>query len=191
MSRRRRKKIPEGIFKADIESLSHEGRGIAHIEGKTVFIDAALPGEQVEFKYVSSRAKFDEGVTENVITASQQRKEPGCEYFGYCGGCSLQHMQAEAQLQHKQSVLLEQFTHLGNVQPESVLPPLNGPDFGYRHKARLAVKHVIKKEKVLVGFREKRSPYVADIDHCQVLHPAIGKKFSALQQLIEACLSII
>jgi 23S rRNA (uracil1939-C5)-methyltransferase len=185
MSRRRRNKIPEGLFKADIESLSHEGRGVAHIDGKTVFIDGALPGEQVEFKYVSKRSKFDQGVTENVITANKQRIEPGCEYFGYCGGCSLQHMQADAQLEHKQSVLLEQFTHLGHVQTESVLPPLKGPAFGYRHKARLAVKYVIKKEKVLVGFREKRSTFVANIEHCEVLHPAIGKKLSALQQLIE------
>ena len=185
MSRRRRNKIPEGLFRADIESLSHEGRGVAHIEGKTVFIDGALPGEQIEFKYVSKRSKFDEGVTENVITANKQRIEPGCEYFGYCGGCSLQHMQADAQLEHKLSVLLEQFTHLGNVQPGSVLSPLKGPEFGYRHKARLAVKYVLKKEKVLVGFREKRSPFVANIEHCEVLHPAIGKKLAVLQQLIE------
>ncbi len=184
MSRRRRK-LPQGLVSAHIESLSHEGRGVAHIDGKVVFIDGALPGEQVEFKYVSERSKFDEGVAENVITANEQRIEPGCEYFGYCGGCSLQHMQAEAQLEHKQSVLLEQFTHLGDVQPESVLPPLKGLEFGYRHKARLAVKYVIKKEKVLVGFREKRSPFVANIDHCEVLHPAIGKKLSVLQQLIK------
>ena len=190
MSKRRRKKIPQGLFKADIESLSHEGRGIAHIEGKTVFIENALPGEQVEFKYVSKRAKFDEGVAENIITADAQRIEPECQYFGYCGGCSLQHMKPEAQLAHKQSVLLEQFTHLGNVEPETVLPPLEGPSFGYRHKARLAAKHVIKKEKVLVGFREKRSPYVADITECKVLHPNVGLKFEALQKLIEG-LSIL
>lgn len=186
MSKRRRNKIPEGLFKADIESLSHEGRGVAHIEGKTVFIENALPGEQVEFKYVSKRAKFDQGVAENIITANEQRIEAECQYFGYCGGCSLQHMKPDAQLAHKQSVLLEQFTHLGNVEPESVLPALEGPSFGYRHKARLAVKHVIKKEKVLVGFREKRSPYVADITECKVLHPDVGLKFTALQHLIES-----
>jgi 23S rRNA (uracil1939-C5)-methyltransferase len=186
MGKRRRNKIPEGLFKADIESLSHEGRGVAHIDGKTVFIENALPDEQVEFKYVSKRAKFDQGVAENIITANEQRIEPECQYFGYCGGCSLQHMTPDAQLAHKQSVLLEQFTHLGNVEPESVLPPLEGPSFGYRHKARLAAKHVIKKEKVLVGFREKRSPYVADITECKVLHPDVGLKFTALQQLIES-----
>lgn len=190
MGKRRRNKIPEGLFKADIESLSHEGRGVAHLDGKTVFIENALPGEQVEFKYVSRRAKFDQGVAENIITANEQRIEPECQYFGYCGGCSLQHMVPDAQLAHKQSVLLEQFTHLGHVEPETVLPPLVGPSFGYRHKARLAAKHVIKKEKVLVGFREKRSPYVADIDACKVLHPNVGLKFEALQKLIES-LSIL
>ena len=185
MGRRQRKKIPQGLFKAEIESLSHEGRGVAHVDDKVVFIDNALPGEEVEFNYVSTRAKFSEGVTENVITANEQRIEPGCEYFGYCGGCSLQHMSPEAQLEHKQNVLLEQFTHLGNVKPKEVLPVLTGPAFGYRTKARLGVKYVIKKERVLVGFREKRSPFIADIKHCEVLHPDVGHKISDLQELIE------
>jgi 23S rRNA (uracil1939-C5)-methyltransferase len=185
MGRRHRKKIPQGLFKATIESLSHEGRGVTHVDGKAVFIDNALPGEELEFNYVGSRAKFAEGVTDNVISASEQRIEPGCEYFGYCGGCSLQHMSAEAQLEHKQSVLLEQFSHLGNVKTKEVLPPLTGPVFGYRNKARLGVKYVIKKERVLVGFREKRSPFIADIKHCEVLHPDVGHKISDLQELIE------
>ncbi len=185
MARRRRNKIPQGLFKAEIESLSHEGRGVAHIDGKAVFIDNALPDEEVEFNYVSTRAKFSEGVSENVIAASEQRITPGCEYFGYCGGCSLQHMSAEAQLEHKQNVLLEQFTHLGKVKPKTVLPPLTGPVFGYRTKARLGVKYVIKKERVLVGFREKRSPFIADIKHCEVLHPDVGHKIADLQALIE------
>jgi len=185
MGRRHRRKIPQGLFTTEIESLSHEARGVAHIDGKTIFIENALAGEQVEFNYVNTRSKYDEGVAENIISASEQRTEPGCEYFGYCGGCSLQHMNADAQLEHKQSVLLEQFTHLGNVNPKEVLPPLKGPLFGYRHKARLGVKYVIKKERVLVGFREKRSPFIADIKHCEVLHPDIGHKISDLQALIE------
>jgi 23S rRNA (uracil1939-C5)-methyltransferase len=185
MGRRHRRKIPQGLFTTNIESLSHEARGVAHIDGKTIFVENALAGEQVEFNYVNTRSKYDEGVAENIINASEQRTEPGCEYFGYCGGCSLQHMHADAQLEHKQSVLLEQFTHLGNVNPKEVLPPLKGPLFGYRHKARLGVKYVIKKERVLVGFREKRSPFIADIKHCEVLHPDIGYKISDLQALIE------
>lgn len=185
MGRCHRRKIPQGLFTTEIESLSHEARGIAHIDGKTVFIENALAGEQVEFNYVNTRSKYDEGVAENILGASELRTEPGCEYFGYCGGCSLQHMNADAQLEHKQSILLEQFTHLGNVKPKEVLLPLTGSLFGYRHKARLGVKYVIKKERVLVGFREKRSPFIADIKHCEVLHPDIGHKISDLQALIE------
>jgi len=185
MGRRRRKKIPQGLFTATIESLSHEGRGVTHVDDKVVFIDNALPDEEVEFQYVSTRAKFAEGVTENVIKANEQRIEPGCEYFGYCGGCSLQHMSAVAQIEHKQSVLLEQFQHLGNVTPKTVMPPITGSVFGYRHKARLGVKYVLKKERVLVGFREKRSPFIADIKHCEVLHPEVGCKIADLQELIE------
>ncbi len=186
MSRRRRKKIPAGLFNTTIESLSHEGRGVAHVEGKAVFIDSALPGETVEFSYTGSRAKFAEGVAESITNQSNDRVEPGCQYFGYCGGCSLQHMSNEAQIQHKQSVLMEQFEHLGKVKPNTTLEPLTGPEWGYRHKARLAVKHVIKKEKTLVGFREKRSPFVADIEQCEVLHPAIGKELKLLQSLVSS-----
>ena len=189
MSRRRRKRPPTGLYSAIIESLSHEGRGVTHVEGKTVFVDLALPDEHVEFSYTGSRVRFAEGVAETVTQANAERVEPVCDYFGYCGGCRLQHMGTQFQIQHKQAVLLEQLAHQANVQPETVLEPLTGPVWGYRHKARLAVKHVLKKEKTLVGFREMRSPFVADIDHCEVLHPAIGKYLSDLQALV-ASLSI-
>ena len=184
--RRRRKKLPEGLFQASIQSLSHEGRGIATINGKTTFIENALPGETVEFSYTSTRSKFDQGVAEKIINASEERVTPLCEFYGYCGGCSMQHMSPEAQLAHKQQVLLEQFEHLGQVSPEQVLPPLTGPISGYRHKARLAAKYVVKKEKTLVGFREKRSAFVADINACEVLHPEVGHKLTDLSQLIES-----
>lgn len=182
----RRKKIPGGLFTADIESLSDKGRGVTQINGKTVFIDNALPGERVEFSYTSRRASFDEGVVAHIGNKNEQRIEPECAYFGYCGGCSLQHLSPTAQIQHKQSILLKQFAQLGKLTPEQVLSPLTGPLFGYRHKARLAVKYVRKKEKVLVGFREKRSSFVADIDQCKVLHPAVGGKLQALQTLLQS-----
>ncbi|MEM7027252.1 MAG: 23S rRNA (uracil(1939)-C(5))-methyltransferase RlmD [Pseudomonadota bacterium] len=182
--RRRRKKLPQGLFQAEISSLSHEGRGIAQVNGKTTFIDNALPNEIVEFSFTGSRAKFAEGIAEVISNPSDERVTPQCNHFGYCGGCSMQHMSPEAQLAHKQAVLIEQFEHLGKVKPETILSPLSGPVWGYRHKARLAVKHVIKKEKTLVGFREKRSPFVADINSCEVLHPKVGKKLNALADLI-------
>ena len=174
------------MFQAEITALSHEGRGIAHIDGKTTFIDNALPGETVEFSYTGTRAKFNEGVASSILKASSERVTPGCEYFGYCGGCSMQHMSLAAQLEHKQSVLLEQLAHVGKVETDTVLEPLTGPDWGYRHKARLAVKHVIKKEKTMVGFREKGSPFVADISACEVLHPVVGKNLTLLQELIDS-----
>ena len=184
MGKRRRSRIPQGLFQTEIESLSHEGRGIAHIDGKTTFIDNALPGEQVEFRYTGKRSRFDEGIAETINSPSSDRVTPKCEYFGYCGGCSMQHISGTAQRSHKQQVLVEQFKHIGKLDIEHLLEPLTGPEWGYRQKARLAVKHVIKKDKTLVGFREKGNAFVADIARCEVLHPAVGDRLEALQQLI-------
>ena len=187
---RRRKKIPQEPVSVKIESLSHEGRGIAHVEGKTVFVSGALPGEEVLFQYKKRRSKFDEAHTLEVKNPAAERIDAKCEFFGICGGCSLQHMQHEFQIEHKQSVLIEQLKHIGNVEPKSVIPPLTGPQWGYRRRARLGVKYVEKKGRVLVGFREKYSPFVADINRCEVLHPSVGLLLEPLQSLI-AELSLI
>ncbi len=182
---RRRKKLPVDPVEATIESLSHEGRGISRIDGKTVFIDGALPGETIMFRYRRSRSRYAEGSVEEVIAnPSPDRVEPKCEHFSICGGCSLQHMAPDRQIQHKESVLMEQLQHIGGVQAQQMLPALTGPLWGYRHKARLGVKHVIKKGKVLVGFREKYSSFVAEIDRCEVLHPAVGHILDKLARLI-------
>ena len=186
MSKRTRKKrLPEPVSRVAIESLGHDGRGVTHLDGKAVFIDGALPGEVVSFEYLTSRRKFDEGRITGVIEASPDRVEPKCPQFGLCGGCSLQHMESGAQIKAKQQVLLDNLKHIGKVVPEEVLPPLTGPVWGYRTKGRLGVKDVIKKGRVLVGFREKRSPYVADLSRCEVLHPSVGEKFRELSELIE------
>ena len=186
MSKRRRKKrLPEPVSDVTIESLGHDGRGVTHLDGKAVFIDGALPGEVVSFEYLSSRRKFDEGRVTGVIKASPDRVEPKCPHFGLCGGCSLQHMEAGAQIKAKQQVLLDNLKHIGKVVPEAVLPPLTGSVWGYRTKGRLGVKDVIKKGRVLVGFREKRSPYVADLTRCEVLHPSVGEHLGDLSELIE------
>jgi len=185
MSKRSRKKrLPEPVSDVTIESLGHDGRGVTHLDGKAVFIDGALPGEVVSFEYLSSRRKFDEGRVTGVTQASPERVEPKCPHFGVCGGCSLQHMAPGAQIKAKQQVLLDNFKHIGKVVPEAVLPPLTGPVWGYRTKGRLGVKDVIKKGRVLVGFREKRCPYVADLTRCEVLHPSVGEHFDDLSQLI-------
>jgi len=182
--RKRRKRLPEPVSGVTIESLSHDGRGVAHLDGKAVFIDGALPGEVVSFEYRASRRRFDEGRVTAVAQASPDRVQPGCPHFGLCGGCSLQHMEPAAQIRAKQQTLLDNLKHIGKVVPQAVLPALTGPVWGYRTKGRLGVKDVIKKGRVLVGFREKHSPYVADLAVCEVLHPSIGKRIEELAQLI-------
>ncbi len=184
MARRRRRKLPQEPVSAKIESLSHEGRGIARVEGKTVFVNGALPGEAALFQYKKQRPKYDEAHALEITSPADERVDAKCEFFGLCGGCSLQHMQHDFQIKHKQSVLLEQLTHIGKVQPKSVISPLTGPVWGYRRKARLGVKYVDKKERVLVGFREKYSPFVADMNSCEVLHPSVGSLIEPLQCLI-------
>ncbi len=185
MGRRRRKKLPTEAVETIVESLSHEGRGIGHVNGKTVFIDGALPGETVTFRYRRSRSSFAEGIIESLLQdPSPDRVEAGCPHFLVCGGCSLQHLHAEKQLAHKESVLEEQFRHIGGLEDWQKLPPLTGPLWAYRHKARLGVRYVMKKEKVLVGFREKYSNYIAELSTCEVLHPTVGKRLDALAELI-------
>ena len=187
MARRRRRKskpMPTEAFAAHIESLEHDGRGVAHVDGKVTFIEGALPGEDVTFHYLSQRKSFDEGVVSDVIKPSHNRVEPKCQHFGICGGCSLQHMDAFAQIEAKQAIMLEHFQHIGKVEPEEVLPPLTAAHWGYRRKARLGSKYVAKKESQLVGFREKRSSFLADLGRCDVLHPAVGKRITDLRELI-------
>lgn len=167
-----------------IEDLTHDGRGVCRHEGKTVFVADALPGEDVRYRLVKRRRSYDEAELIEVLKPSADRVEPGCAHFGYCGGCAMQHMSSERQLEAKQKHLAEVFTRIGGLQPETWLEPLTGPHWGYRRRARLAVKYVHKKERVLVGFRERGKPYVADIQRCEVLDPRVGGKLEALAALI-------
>jgi len=169
---------------AYIESLSHEGRGVTHINGKATFVDGGLPGERVLFRYFRRRGRFDEGRVMEVLEPSPDRAEPRCPHYGICGGCSLQHLAPGAQIRHKEAVLLEQLRHMGGVEPDAVLPPLTGPVWGYRRKARLGVKFVEKKGGVLVGFRERQGRLVADLTRCEVLHPAVGLRLPQLRALV-------
>jgi 23S rRNA (uracil1939-C5)-methyltransferase len=184
MSRRQRKRLPEGEFEASVESLSHDGRGVAHIDGKAIFIDGALPGENIKFQYVSRRRRFDEGRATEIMIASADRVEPRCPHATICGGCSLQHLSASAQVEAKQKILVEQFQHLAKLEIPSLLPPLVSEPWGYRRKARLGVKYVRKKGKVLVGFREKRAPYLAELSGCDVLHASVGQHIETLKNFI-------
>ncbi|EGW54869.1 23S rRNA (uracil(1939)-C(5))-methyltransferase RlmD [Candidatus Endoriftia persephonae] len=183
---RRRKKLPAEPVEANIESMSHDGKGVVHIEGKATFLVGGLPGERVRFLYTQQRRKYDEGRVVEVLQASPERVEPRCTQFGICGGCSLQHQAPAAQIQTKQQALLDALEHLGKVEPETVLEPLlNETPWGYRRKARLGVRDVPKKGKVLVGFRERGSSFIADIEQCHILHPRVGQLLPQLSQLIE------
>ncbi len=185
MSRRRRKpKLPDFPVRATIESLSHDGRGVTHIDGKTVFIDGALPGEEISFLYTGRARKHDEGKVCEIFSASEHRVEPRCPHFDICGGCSLQHLAPAQQILAKQQTLLDNLERIGRTAPVTVLPPLTGPHWHYRYKARLGVKFVRKKGRVLVGFREKRLPYIADLSRCEVLHEAVGGRLLELAELI-------
>lgn len=186
MSRRRRKpKLPNYPVRVTVESLSHDGRGVAHVDGKTVFIDGALPDEELSFLYTARSRKHDEGKVCEIFKASPFRVDPRCQHFDICGGCALQHQEPGRQILAKQQTLLDNLERIGKVRPEQVLDPLTGPVWGYRNKARLGVKHVRKKGRVLVGFREKRSPFLADIKRCEVLHPSVGERLEELACLIQ------
>ena len=184
--RRKHPRLPQGEFEAHIDSMAHDGRGVARIDDKATFIQGALPGEKVMFRYTRRKRSHDEGIACDIIEASPQRVQPRCAHYAICGGCSLQHMHPQAQIQAKQQVLLDNLQHIGKVEPQQVLPPLlNDSPWGYRRKARLGVKHVAKKGKVLVGFRERGSSFVADLTHCHVLHPRVGELLPQLGELIE------
>lgn len=186
MARRRKKKLPETPVAATIESLSHDGRGIARLDGKTTFIDNALPGEQVFFQYTYMRRKFDEGRAVEILEASPDRVEPPCAHALICGGCSLQHVAPASQIQRKQAVLAEQLAHFGGLQPESWLEPLTGPVTGYRGKARLGAKFIEARGETLVGFREKRNSFLADLHRCEVLIPEVGHRLDDLRALMDS-----
>lgn len=184
MGRRRRKPLPQEPVQATIESLAHDGKGITHNDGKVVFVPGTLPGEEVLYKLTGRRRSFDSGTLLEVLTSSPDRVEPSCPHFEGCGGCSLQQMEAGAQIHFKQQTLLDNFLRLGKVTPESVLPPLTGPSHGYRRKARLGVRYVPKKGGALVGFREKQSGYLTVMDSCKVLVSEVGDRIGDLRELI-------
>lgn len=172
------------ILEATIESLDQEGRGVAHVEGKTIFIDGALPQEQVTYQSQHIKASYEVANVVEVLIASNQRVAPKCPHFGLCGGCKLQHLDAKSQVLEKQKLLEADLWHIGKVKAENMLPPLYGPTWGYRHKARLSVKYVQKKERVLVGFNEKGTRFVADMNSCEVLTPEVSALIAPLQAMI-------
>ena len=183
---RSRSSFPQSseVKQAVIESLDQEGRGVAHVEGKTIFIDGSLPLEKVTFQSHHTKSSYEIANTVEVLKQSNQRVTPKCSHFGNCGGCKLQHLDFAAQVAAKQRLLENDLWHIGKVKAENMLPPLYGPIWGYRHKARLSVKYVAKKQRVLVGFIEKGTNFVADMNTCEVLVPEVSALIEPLQHLI-------
>jgi len=183
-SNNRRKSLPREPLLLDIEKLSHEGRGLARHEGKVVFVDGALPGERVIATFTASKGSYSEARAVEVLLVSPDRVIPPCPFFQACGGCSLQHYAPVAQLAFKEAVLHERLAHAVGASSYQQLEVISGPDQGYRRKARLAVRHVAKKGKVLVGFRERHSSFITDMDTCTVLDPEVARLLPALGALI-------
>ena len=181
--RRRRTRLPEPVT-LQIEAMSHEGRGIANINGKTVFVFGALQDESVTAQIQKISRNFDQATTLEVLEASPQRVNAKCAAFERCGGCSLQHLDSDDQIEFKQNSLLEMMQHAG-VKARQIMPALRSKPWGYRRKARLGVKYVHKKGRVLVGFRERNASFLADMTQCEVLIPEVGHHLQDLADLIE------
>jgi 23S rRNA (uracil1939-C5)-methyltransferase len=171
---------------ARIESLDQHGRGVARDGGKVIFVDGALPRETVVYSPYRRKPKFEMATAGAVLRESFMRVAPRCPHFRTCGGCSLQHVEASAQVAIKQRVLEDQLWHIARVRPEQMLPPLHGPYWRYRHRARLTARYVAKKGGALVGFRERRGSFVADMWSCEVLPRHLSDLIPALRELVGA-----
>ena len=172
--------MPTGI----IESLDHEARGITRLEGKTIFVEGALPGETVEYASIRRKPTYEIAVTERVIKASPDRVTPRCPHFGVCGGCSMQHLDPLAQVAAKQRVLESNLWHLGRLRAEQLYAPIHGPTWGYRLRARFSARLVPKKGGMLIGFHERKSSYVADLSLCLNLPPHVSDLLLPLRELV-------
>ena len=173
----------------DVESLDLEAQGVAHdSEGKVVFIEGALPGESVQVHVRRRKNQWEQATLTALRRPSSQRVTPACPHFGLhdgaCGGCKMQHLHPSAQVAVKQRALEDGLWHLGKVRPERVLRPIEGPAWGYRDRARLSVRYVVKKGAVLVGFHERKSSFIADMKSCAVLAPRVSALLLPLRALV-------
>lgn len=183
-TRRQRHKLPTAPVELSIQRLSHEGRGVASIDGKIAFVDGALPGETVTAVFTSRRSQFDELKVQEVLSPSPDRVTPPCVHAEICGGCSMQHISSKAQVALKERVLHEQMKHIGGLSEYVHLPPVLSETQGYRRKARLAARYVGKKEEMLIGFREKNSSFIAQMNSCAVLVKEVSDLIGPLRELL-------
>lgn len=169
---------------AEVESLDHDGRGVAHVDGKAIFIEGALPGEVVEYESYRRKPKYENASVVAILRASSQRVVPRCLYFGRCGGCSMQHLDPAGQTAAKQRVLEDALWHIARIRPDQVLPPISGQPWKYRLRARLSARMVPRKGGSLVGFRERHSSFVAEMDSCEILPEKVSALIPELKSLI-------
>lgn len=167
-----------------VSGFDNEARGVARHAGKVVFVEGALIGETVIARPVRSRPSYEIASLQEVLKPSALRVLPRCPSFGVCGGCSMQHLDAAAQVSAKQRLLEDSFWHIAKLRPELMLRPIHGPTWRYRFRARLAVRYVPKKGAVLIGFHEKRSRFVADMQSCEVLPERVSALLSPLRELV-------
>lgn len=179
--------LPDGWLQ--VQSLDLDAQGVARKpDGKVIFIDGALPFELVTANTHRKKNNWEQASLTAIHRESSQRVRPGCPHFGLhagaCGGCKMQHLHMGAQVAVKQRVLEDNLWHLGKVKAQTMLRPIEGPSWGYRYRARLSVRHVIKKGQVLIGFHERKSRYVADMQQCPVLPPHVDAMLMPLRALI-------
>jgi 23S rRNA (uracil1939-C5)-methyltransferase len=183
LSGRSRRIVSEVEEIATVAALTHDGEGVVR-EGKTAFVAGALPGERIRFRRTFRHRQHDEAQLLEVLEPSPSRVVPRCAHFGVCGGCALQHLAPEAQLEAKQVELRDNLERVGRVSPQEWFSPLRGPVWSYRRRARLGAKFVTKKDRVVVGFRERLAPYVADVQRCEVLSPPVGELIAPLAVML-------
>jgi 23S rRNA (uracil1939-C5)-methyltransferase len=169
---------------AEVTGLSHDGRGVGRVDGQVVFIDNALPGETVRFRAGKKRRKVLQGTLVEILDPSPDRVEPPCPYFGTCGGCALQHLDHQAQLEHKHRQLVDNLARMAKIEPEEYMAPVAAAPWHYRRKARLGIRYVPKKGGVLVGFRERHKSYITSLDACLVLDRRLSDLLPALHELV-------
>ncbi len=186
MSKRRKRDVAAEPVELMISGLSHDGRGVAELGGKKIFVHGALPGERVLARLLARQRRYDDAEAVEILHPSPQRVEPRCVHFGVCGGCALQHLDAAEQIQRKQETLLQNLERIGKVVPGRVLDALAGPAWNYRRKARLSARYVIKKERLLIGFRERQGRYVAEMTECHVLDARVAVLLPQLTALVSS-----
>ncbi|MFO1325098.1 MAG: 23S rRNA (uracil(1939)-C(5))-methyltransferase RlmD [Burkholderiales bacterium] len=186
MSRMSSETVPAPLPEVAIESLDQEGRGVAHVDGKAMFVEGALPGERVAVQVLKDKPSYAVARAVRILRASPSRVVPRCPHFGVCGGCTLQHAHPALQVAAKQRALEDALARIGRVAADVMLPPIEGPAWRYRYRARMSVRHVPKKGGVLVGFHERKSTYVADMTECHVVPAKLSGLLPKLRELVGA-----